>query len=659
MLDYAWLILAFPALGTLIIAFFGTRLGRRAVGFLAPAMVFLSFAVAVALFMELLGLPAEERQHELVLWQWMAAASGPGATGSFNVDIALLIDQLSVTMALVVTGVGFLIHVYSAGYMHDDPRHPRYFAFLNLFILMMSTLILANNYLLMFVGWEGVGLASYLLIGFWFEKPSAADAGKKAFIVNRIGDFGLLLAIMIIWTGLGTLQFTEVSKALQGFQVPGTLEVPGTFGSGALSLTAIRAATLLMLLAATGKSAQIPLFVWLPDAMEGPTPVSALIHAATMVTAGVYMIARSAALFDLAPITGEWVAWVGMATAFVAGTIALTQTDLKRILAYSTVSQLGFMFVAVGVGAYAAGIFHLMTHAFFKALLFLSAGSVMHALHGELDIRKMGNLRTKLPVTYWTFLAGAAALAGIPLLSGFFSKDAILFYAFEHAIPLWVAGIITAFITAFYSFRMVFMTFWGQERDKKLFSHAHESPRVMTVPLILLATGAVVAGYVGLPSISAIDHWLEPVFHAGEHAAEGALATGAVAHDFTLEMILLAVSALVALGGAFLAYRAYIADRDLPKRARAAFGPLTGLVENKYYVDEAYNLLIVEPLRALGEWLAATFDKRGLDGAVNGIAGLTGWAGAQVRRLQTGMVGLYALAMLFGAVALAAWLVTR
>jgi len=639
MLDYAWLILAFPALGALIIAFFGTRLGRRAVGFLAPAMVFLSFAVSVALFMELLRLPAEERQHELTLWRWMTVASGPGA---FSVDIALLIDQLSVTMALVVTGVGFLIHIYSAGYMHDDPRHPRYFAFLNLFILMMSTLILANNYLLMFVGWEGVGLASYLLIGFWFEKPAAADAGKKAFIVNRIGDFGLLLAIMIIWTGLGTLQFTEVFKAIQ---VPGTSEVPGTF--------AVRAATLLMLLAATGKSAQIPLFVWLPDAMEGPTPVSALIHAATMVTAGVYMIARSAALFDLAPVTGEWVAWIGMATAFVAGTIALTQTDLKRILAYSTVSQLGFMFVAVGVGAYAAGIFHLMTHAFFKALLFLSAGSVMHALHGELDIRKMGNLRTKLPVTYWTFLAGAAALAGIPLLSGFFSKDAILFYAFEHAIPLWVAGIITAFITAFYSFRMVFLTFWGQERDKKLHSHAHESPRVMTVPLILLAIGAVVAGYVGLPSISAIDAWLEPVFHAGEHAAEG------VAHNLTLEMILLAVSALVALGGAFLAYRAYIADRDLPKRARAAFGPLTGLVENKYYVDEAYNLLIVEPLRALGEWLAATFDKRGLDGAVNGIAGLTGWAGAQVRRLQTGMVGLYALAMLFGAVALAAWLVTR
>ncbi len=631
MLDYAWLMLVFPALGALVISLFGTRLGRKVVGFLAPAMVFLSFAVAVAMFVQLLGLPAEDRSHEVRLWQWMVA-------GNFKVDAALLIDQLSVTMALVVTGIGFLIHVYSTGYMHDDPRYPRFFAYLNLFILMMTTLILADNYLLMFVGWEGVGLASYLLIGFWFEKPSAADAGKKAFIVNRIGDFGLLLAIMIIFTGLGSLQFTEVFT-----------KAPQIWGVGH---AAVLAATMLMLLAATGKSAQIPLFVWLPDAMEGPTPVSALIHAATMVTAGVYMIARSAPLFNLAPTTGNWVAWVGVATAFIAGTIALTQTDMKRILAYSTVSQLGFMFVAVGVGAYAAGIFHLVTHAFFKALLFLGAGSVMHALHGELDIRKMGNLRAKLPTTYWTFLIGSAALAGIPLLSGFFSKDAILFYAFEHQIPLWVVGIVTAFITAFYSFRMVFMAFWGQERDKKLFSHAHESPRVMTVPLIILAVGAILAGYVGLPSLSAIDKWLEPAFHLGEKATE--------AHgNLTLELVLLLVSALVALAGAFLAYRAYIVDRDLPKRAREAFGPVTRLVENKYYLDELYNMVVVNPMRAFGGWLAQVFDKGGIDGAVNGLAGLTGWVGTQVRRLQSGMVGLYALAMLFGAVALLAWLAIR
>ena len=635
MLDYAWLMLVFPALGALVISLFGTRLGRKVVGFLAPAMVFLSFAVAVGMFVQLLGLPAEERSHEVNLWQWMVA-------GNFRVDAALLIDQLSVTMALVVTGVGFLIHVYSAGYMHDDPRFPRFFAYLNLFILMMTTLILANNYLLMFVGWEGVGLASYLLIGFWFDKPSAADAGRKAFIVNRIGDFGLLLAIMIIFTGLGSLQFTQVFA-----------KAPEAWGAGN---AAVMATTMLMLLAATGKSAQIPLYVWLPDAMEGPTPVSALIHAATMVTAGVYMIARSAPLFNLAPTSGNWVAWIGVATAFIAGTIALTQTDLKRILAYSTVSQLGFMFVAVGVGAYAAGIFHLVTHAFFKALLFLGAGSVMHALHGELDIRKMGNLRAKLPTTYWTFVVGSAALAGIPLLSGFFSKDAILFSAFEHQIPLWIVGIVTAFITAFYSFRMVFMAFWGQERDKKLFSHAHESPRAMTIPLIILAIGAILAGYIGLPSLSAIDKWLEPALHLGEQAAGAAAEAGG---NVTLELILMVVSALVALSGAFMAYRAYIVDRELPKRFRAAIGPLTDLVENKYYLDEIYNMLIVNPLRASGDWLAQVFDRGGIDGAVNGLAGLTGWFGTQVRRLQSGMVGLYALAMLFGAVALLAWLAIR
>lgn len=631
MLNYAWLMLVFPALGALVISLFGTRLGRRVVGFIAPAMVFLSFAVAVVMAVQLFALPAEERSHEVYLWQWMVA-------GNFKVDAALLIDQLSVVMALAVTCVGFLIHVYSNGYMHDDPRFPRFFAYLNLFILMMMTLVLANNYLLMFVGWEGVGLASYLLIGFWFERPAAADAGKKAFIVNRIGDFGLLLAIMIIFTGLGSVQFTQVFAA-----------APQVWAVGS---AAVVAATMLMLLAATGKSAQIPLYVWLPDAMEGPTPVSALIHAATMVTAGVYMIARSAPLFELAPTSGNWVAWVGVATAFIAATIAMAQTDIKRILAYSTVSQLGFMFVAVGVGAYASGIFHLVTHAFFKALLFLGAGSVMHALHGELDIRKMGNLRAKMPTTYWTFLVGAGALAGIPLLSGFFSKDAILFNAFGHSIPLWVVGTVTAFMTAFYSFRMVFMAFWGQERDKKLFNHAHESPRVMTIPLIILAIGALVTGYIGLPSLSLIDPALEPAFHVAGKAV-------ALHPNLVLELVLLALAGLIAIAGAFLAYRAYIVDKDMPKRVREALGPVTGWVENKYYVDELYNMAVVNPMRAFGEWLAQAFDLGGIDGVVNGLAGVTGWLGTQVRRLQSGMVGLYALAMLFGAVALLAWLTTR
>jgi len=643
MLDYAWLMLAFPALGTLIIALFGTRLGKRVVGWLAPAMVALSFGVAVWMFVTLLGLPAEERSHQVMLWSWMTA-------GKFHVDLALLIDPLSITMALVVTGVGFLIHVYSIGYMHDDPRVPRFFAYMNFFILMMLTLVLANNYLQMYVGWEGVGLASYLLIGIWFEKPSAADAGKKAFLVNRIGDFGMALALMFIWTSVGTLQFSEVFARVQTQWAPGS--------------TIAVTVTMLLLLAATGKSAQLPLYVWLPDAMEGPTPVSALIHAATMVTAGVYMIARSHVLFGLAPTSAAWVAGIGAATALFAATIALTHTDLKRILAYSTISQLGYMFMAVGVGAYASGIFHLATHAFFKALLFLAAGSVMHALAGELDIRKMGNLRAKLPITYWTFAIGAAALAGIPLFSGFFSKDEILWYAWQKSSVLWLVGLVTAVLTAIYAFRAVFVPFWGQERDRKLFSHAHESPRVMTAPLVILAIGAALAGYIGLPRLSLIEGWLEPVFATpgAEGVAAEATATaeaGAVAGHGSIEWVLLALSALVALGGLYLAYRAFVVDTDIPKRVRASLGWFARLVENKYYVDEAYNLIFVQSTRDLAGWLADVFDQRGIDGAVNGIAGITGWVGAQARRLQTGLVGLYALSILFGAVALVAWLVIR
>jgi NADH-quinone oxidoreductase subunit L len=627
--------LLFPALGVLIFTFFGRRLGKRAVSILAPAMVALSFGVAVWMFVTMLGMPPEERSHEVVLWSWMT-------TGGFHVDIALLIDQLSITMALVVTGVGFLIHVYSAGYMHDDPRVPRFFTFMNFFILMMLTLVLANNYLLLYVGWEGVGLASYLLIGFWFDKPSAADAGKKAFLVNRIGDFGLALAIMFIWTGLGTLQFSQV------FQL-----APETWAVGSSAVVVV---TMLMLLAATGKSAQIPLFVWLPDAMEGPTPVSALIHAATMVTAGVYLVARSAVLFGLAPSSAAWVAGIGVATALFAATIALTQTDLKRILAYSTISQLGFMFLAVGVGGYAAGIFHLVTHAFFKALLFLGAGSVMHALGGELDIRKMGNLRAKLPTTYWTFLVGAAALAGIPLLSGFFSKDEILWNAWLKSPILWVVGFITAVLTAIYSFRMVFTVFWGRERDPKLFSHAHESPRVMTIPLVLLAIGSALAGYIGLPRLSLIGHWLEPVFAPAGNNTEKAFE--AMMHS-PIEWVLLAASGLVAIGGAYLAYRAYVTNTDIPGRVRESLGWLVKVVEHKYYVDEAYYAVFVQPARAVAGWFAATFDKRVIDGVVNGIGGGFGWVGVQARKLQTGLVGLYALSIMLGAVALLIWMAIK
>jgi NADH-quinone oxidoreductase subunit L len=634
MLSYAWLMLLFPALGTLVIALFGTRLGRRVISWLAPGMVALSFLTAAWMFVAMLGLPAAARSHEVMLWSWMT-------TGAFHVDVALLVDQLSITMALVVTGVGFLIHVYSTGYMYDDPRYPRFFAYLNFFILMMLTLVLADNYLLLYVGWEGVGLASYLLIGFWFEKPAAADAGKKAFLVNRIGDFGMALAVILIWTSLGSLRFADVFT-----------QAPAKWAAGGTATLV----TMLLLLAATGKSAQLPLFVWLPDAMEGPTPVSALIHAATMVTAGVYMIARSHVLFGLAPSSMAWVAGIGAVTALFAATIAITQTDLKRILAYSTISQLGYMFLAVGVGAYASGIFHLVTHAFFKALLFLAAGSVMHALAGELDIRKMGNLRAKMPVTYWTFLIGAAALAGIPLFSGFFSKDEIVWAAWQKSPLLWLVAILTAAFTAIYSFRAVFLPFWGKERNRHLFAHAHESPRSMTTPLVVLAAGAVVMGYIGLPHLSAIEGWLEPVFATG---GESAAAATTAAAGGTMQWILLVISALVALAGAYFAYQAYVVNTDLPRRIRASLGWLATLAEHKYYVDEAYNEAIVKPLWDLARWFAGMVDQRGIDGAVNGVAGVTGWIGTQTRKLQTGLLGLYALSILFGAAALVVWLVIR
>ncbi|HEX9116243.1 MAG TPA: NADH-quinone oxidoreductase subunit L [Anaerolineae bacterium] len=620
MLTYAWLMLLFPAIGALVISLFGVRLGRRVVSVFAPAMVGLSFLVAVWMFVVLLGLPADRRTQSVILWQWMSA-------GTFHVEIGLWIDQLAITMAMVVTGISFLIHIYSAGYMAHDEYVPRFFAYMNFFVLMMLTLVLANNYLLLFVGWEGVGLASYLLIGFYFQRPAAADAGKKAFLVNRIGDFGLLVAMFLIWTNLGSLRFSDVFPRAQSVLAG---------GSNGVAI----AITMLMLLACTGKSAQLPLFVWLPDAMEGPTPVSALIHAATMVTAGVYLVARSHVLFDLAPLTQNWVAWVGVITALFAATIALTITDLKRILAYSTISQLGYMFLAVGVGAYGSGIFHLMTHAFFKALLFLAAGSVMHALAGELDIRKMGNLRAKMPTTYLTFLIGAAALAGIPLLSGFFSKDEILYQAFLKSPVLWLVGLVTAALTAIYSFRAVFVPFWGEERDRKLFNHAHESPSLMTIPLVILAVGAVLAGYLGLPHLSLIESWLGPVFGAGEHAAGSPV----------VEWVLLGVSALVALGGVYFAYVAYVANPALPRRVREGLGGLFRLVEAKYYIDWFYSQFIMEFVRPLAEWLAASFDKVGIDGAVNGIAWITGQAGAAVRRLQTGYVGLYALSILFGTV---------
>ena len=622
MVQIAWLLLAFPALGLLLNLAAGRRWGKNGTGLVAAGAVLLSFLVAVGLFLTLAARPEDERTIEQVLWRWIAI-------DRFQVDIGLLIDPLSAFMALVVTGVGFLIHVYSIGYMWDDERYVRYFVYLNFFVLMMLTLVMANNFVQMFIGWEGVGLASYLLIGFWFFKPSAADAGKKAFLVNRIGDAGFIIAVSYIFALSGQLNFLKL------FQ-------PETLATLQVGATAIG---LLLLLAATGKSAQIPLYVWLPDAMEGPTPVSALIHAATMVTAGVFMIARAAPIFDLTPTAMGWVATIGALTAFLAATIALAQTDLKRILAYSTVSQLGYMFLGVGAGAFTAGIFHLFTHAFFKALLFLGAGSVMHALHGELDVRKMGGLRTKLPTTYKTFVVGAAALAGFPLLAGFFSKDEILLGAWHASPLLWLIGATTAFLTATYSTRALFLTFWGQPRDRKLFEHAHESPPVMTTPLIILAVGAALGGLIGLPQLSWLHGWLHPVFAAVVHEAEHGL----------IDWVLLLVSAGIALGGIYFAHRLYVVDPSRVAALRRRLGPLDTLVQQGYYVDQLYMDGIVTPLKQVGEWLAKAFDQQGIDGFVNGVAWVTGWIGERVRRVQSGLVGTYVFALFVGVIALMAY----
>jgi len=619
MLNYAWLILLFPLLGLLTNLIFGRWLRDELIGWIASTAVFLSFLVVIGLFIALLGLPAGERQYQLLLWHWMRV-------DLFRADVKLLIDPLSVVMGLVVTGIGFLIHVYAIGYMKGDQRVQRFFVFMNFFILAMLTLVFANNFILLYVGWEGVGLASYLLIGFWFEKPSAAEAGKKAFLVNRVGDFGMALAIMWIFKLSGRVEFLDIAKNIQALAPEAT------------------AITLLLLLAVTGKSAQIPLYIWLPDAMEGPTPVSALIHAATMVTAGVYLIARTAAIFMLSPFTMTLVATIGVVTAFFAATMAMAQVDLKRILAYSTISQIGYMVLGVGVGAFSAGIFHLVTHAFFKALLFLGAGAVMHAFHGELDIRKMGGLRRKMPQTFWTFAIAAAALAGLPPFAGFFSKDEILWSAWLHSPWMWALGLLTAFMTAYYSTRAVVVPFMGKPRDKHLYEHAHEVSSVMTIPLWLLAAGALFGGLLGLPHISLIGHWLEPVFasvSAGGEAAGG-----------SLEWIFMGISALVVLAGIGTAYYAYMVNTAFPQQFRRSLGFIDNLVQHKWYVDELYMAVIVHPLWDLGGWFADVFDRKVIDGAVNGLAWVTDEIGGGVRKLQTGLVGWYAFSLFLGAVLL-------
>ena len=633
MVTALWLIPLLPLLGAVINGVFGKRFSRSVIGFIACATVAGSFAISLTAFVQMLGIPEENLPIIQNYFTWIQA-------GSFQATCGFLLDHLSGLMTLIVTGVGFLIHVYSTAYMHDEPGFYRFFAYLNLFMFSMLTLVLANNYLLMFVGWEGVGLCSYLLIGFWFKKQSAADAGMKAFIVNRVGDFGFILAAMLIFWTFKSVDYVQVFSAAA--TMPS--EQLGVIGT----LTAI---CLLMFVGATGKSAQIPLYVWLPDAMEGPTPVSALIHAATMVTAGVYMVARSAVLFDRAPGALLVVAAIGAATALVAASIALVQTDIKKVLAYSTVSQLGYMFLACGAGAYAAGVFHLMTHAFFKALLFLGAGSVIHGMSGIQDVTKMGGLRKEMPWTFRTFLIGTLAIAGIPGLAGFFSKDMILaavFHSPNFGKPLWAVGVIVAGMTSFYMFRLLFLTFAGRPRyTHEDVHHVHESPAAMLLPLILLAVLSVVAGYVGIP----------PALGGHERIAEFLDPTPvAEVGGVALEWILMATSVAAAGLGLFLAYTFYVLRPELPARVSASVSALYSILTNKYYVDEIYEAIIVLPIVVSARQLLWQFIDVGIiDGAVNGIGTLVRSSADGLRRMQMGYVRAYAGWILFGSILIIAW----
>jgi len=636
---------ALPLAAVLLNLLLGDRLSKRGTAWLACGAVFLAFLAAVRAVMTLAALPADERAISETVYTWIQV-------GDFRADVAFLLDPLSAVMILVVTGVGFLIHVYSTGYMSHDPSFRRFFMYLNLFMFAMLTLVLADNFLLMFVGWEGVGLCSYLLIGFWYERPSAAAAGKKAFIVNRIGDFGFILGVLLLFSTGGSVQYERL------FAV-----APHLFAIGSATITA---ATLLLFLGATGKSAQIPLYTWLPDAMEGPTPVSALIHAATMVTAGVYLVARCHVLFDLAPTTLEVVAVIGAATALFAATIGLAQNDIKRVLAYSTVSQLGYMFMACGVGAYTAGIFHLMTHAFFKALLFLGAGSVIHALSDEQDLRKMGGLASRLPWTHRTMLVATIAIAGIPPLAGFFSKDEILHGAFASGhFGLWMVGLVGALLTAFYMFRLYILAFRGPSRlSHEADHHLHESPPSMIVPLAILAVLSIVGGWVGPPLIEGgnpFARWLAPVFASGVHGiAGGAMshaggeAAGHAAHELPrgTEILLMVVSVAAAAIGILFAFRAYLFQPGLATSLQQRFQGLYRVLLNKYWIDELYDALVVRPVHALSQRLWKVWDTRVVDGAVNGVGYTLEGISAMLRLFQTGFVGTYALWFVVGVLAL-------
>jgi NADH-quinone oxidoreductase subunit L len=634
-LDHLWIIPLLPLLGSAINGLLGGKWTNKIVNSVALGATGLSFASALEAVREYFASgQAPVHNH---YFDWISA-------GKFTAGFDLQLDQLTVVMLLVVTGVGFLIHIYSTGYMAHESGYYRFFSYLNLFMFFMLILVLAANYVLLFVGWEGVGLCSYLLIGFYFLKKSASDAGKKAFIVNRIGDFGFMLGMFLLFRTFGTLDFNGVFTAAAGPGWGTTHEPWGQFGTFTI-------ACLLLFMGATGKSAQLPLYVWLPDAMEGPTPVSALIHAATMVTAGVYVVARSHSLFAHSETALVVVAVVGCATAFFAATIGLVQTDIKRVLAYSTVSQLGYMFLACGVGAFSAGIFHLMTHAFFKALLFLAAGSVIHAMGGEQDMRHMGGLSKKIKYTYWTMLIATLAIAGIPPLAGFFSKDSILLSAFQipGGHPLYAIGLLTALLTSFYMFRLIFLTFHGKQRYDEHHVHVHESPWSMLGPLVILAVLSIIGGWLAAPALfGGTDYFtsfLAPVFGSAE--AAGAVSEAA-AHN--LEITLAVVAVVSALIGWAVAYWFYLRQPGKPEQIAKSLQPVYKTLLNKYYVDELYAAVVIKPLMWLStDVLWKIVDVAGIDGTVNGIATGATSIGDTVRRTQSGNTRSYAVWVVIGA----------
>ena len=689
-MDLIWLIPLLPGVGAAVNGLVGIRyFSKRAAGLLAAATMLGSFVLSVNAFLQLLG--TSDRYHKVTVATWIPPIplETVNGMGSFEVPWAFVLDPLSSMMLLIVTGIGFLIHVYSIGYIDHEPRPgvARFFCYLNLFCFFMLTLVLGSNFLVMFVGWEGVGLCSYLLIGYWYKKQSASDAGKKAFITNRIGDWGFVMGVFLVYFTFGTLDFRGVAEAASTMPVE-----TAAVGFGVVSLIC-----LFLFVGATGKSAQIPLYVWLPDAMEGPTPVSALIHAATMVTAGVYMVCRNAVLFTHAPIVMEIIAVVGVLTALMAATIGLVQTDIKRVLAYSTVSQLGYMFLATGVGAFAAAAFHLMTHAFFKALLFLGSGSVIHGMNEEQYMRKMGGLKLHMPVTFVTMFIGAIAIAGIPPFAGFFSKDEILYRTFLHSEVLWGLGVVTAAMTAFYMFRLINMTFFGSYRGPAwdrgghqeeghdgehggAWHGPHESPTLMTVPLMVLSLGAIIAGFIGIPAAlggsNAIEHFLEPSF-----VVAGAPHVEEVHHmSHAAEIGLMLFSVLIAVGGIWLAYRNYVKRPENAVRMAESWSTQHRLLTNKYYVDELYDSTVIRGTMGSADglwtvdkrvvdgtvngtgwttlamsWISHVLDKYVVDGFINFVAWVCSEASYIFRRAQTGLIQNYAFATLLGVFAFVTW----